>query len=130
MKQAKSRLARVALAAVAALAVTVTAAVPAHAAEKPKTKVKITKIKSSKAKGTVSSKVRRCEKARKVKLYLIDEYTNIRVGKAKTKRSGKWKVKESLEPGRYYAKAKKKKIRVHGKKVTCKADESPTARLR
>jgi hypothetical protein len=97
----------------------------AEAWKQVKTKVKIDRISSSGAKGTVSAKDAKCVKNRKVTLLLIGEYSDTKVGKAFANKKGKWKVGEALEPGFYYAKAPQLKA---GSK-TCAAAESKNVRF-
>ncbi|MGH2954632.1 MAG: hypothetical protein ACRDK9_11580 [Solirubrobacterales bacterium] len=109
---------RITTAAAAALAI---AAVPAEAGGGAKSKVTVAKASASGASGKVKSRDASCEARRKVTLYFLGEYTPIKVGKDRTARNGKWKVRRSLDPGRYFAKVKKT--------ADCKADESPTKRV-
>jgi hypothetical protein len=101
-------------------------ATAAQAGKQVKTKVKIVEISATGAGGTLSSKVAKCEKRRKVTLYLSGEYSATKVGKTTTDKDGDWGVTTSLEPGFYYAKAPKLKA---GNK-TCAAAESKSVRLR
>ena len=51
-----------------------------------------------------------------------------RVGGDKTNKKGKWSVNVGglADPGKYFAEAKKKKVKVGGKKGVCKKDKSKT----
>ena len=91
------------LAAIAALALVV----PASAAPAVKTKVTITQITATGAKGTVTSRNAKCEKRRKVALHFSGEYTLVRIGTDKTNRKGKWSVNAPVaERGLYIATTK------------------------
>jgi hypothetical protein len=114
----RTRLRITATAVATALAI---AAVPAEAGNQAKSKVTVGKAGAGGASGKVRSPDDGCEAGRKVTLYFLGEYTPIKVGSDKTAASGKWKVKKSLESGRYFAKVKKTS--------DCKADASPTERV-
>lgn len=105
----------------ATIAALAAAAVPAHAGSDAKSKLTVGKASAGGASGKVKSPDESCEAGRKVSLFFLGEYTPIKVGKDRTAESGKWKVKKSLESGRYFAKVKKT--------ADCKADESPTKRV-
>ena len=86
----------------------------AGAGNKVKSKVKITKLEPAVAKGKVVSKKARCERKRKVVLFVLPDpiYGQVgaktKVGADKTNRKGKWKIKTSLDAGDYRAKVKPK----------------------
>jgi hypothetical protein len=96
-------------------------AAPAPAGPATKSKLKITKLSSTGAAGTLSSRKAKCEKGRKVVLQFAGEYTTVRVGSDKTDGQGRWKINASLtDPGVYYAKTKAVKRGT----VKCAAAES------
>ena len=111
---------RAALAALGIGALALTAA-PAHAGKQAKSKLKIKRIDTTGASGTVTSKDVGCEPGRKVKLFLIGDYVPVRVGKDSTNGQGKWKVAADLERGRYYSKV--------AKTEDCKGAESNDERI-
>ena len=107
-------------AALLALGVFVAGIGTAGAGNKVKSKVKITKIGPAVAKGKVVSKTAKCERKRKLVLFVLEavEVDNpygeaspprqTKVGTDKTNSKGKWKIKTSLDAGNYRAKVKPK----------------------
>ena len=102
-------------AALLALGVFVAGIGTAGAGNKVKSKVKITKLGPAVAKGKVVSKTAKCERKRKVILFVLvedDVYVEsgakTKVGTDKTNGKGKWKIKTSLDAGNYRAKVKPK----------------------
>jgi hypothetical protein len=70
-----------------------------------KCKIKITKLTTQKAKGKVTSSANRCEgKGRKISLFLYEDFVTDKVAITYTNGRGKWKVRRSLAPGKYFAK--------------------------
>ncbi len=75
-------------------------------------------------KGVVKSGVKKCRNKRTVKLRQIEAGVN--VGKDRTSRSGKWKIRFSqrkVGPGDMRATLKPKTVKVGGKKVRCSGDK-------
>lgn len=74
-------------------------------------------------KGSVKSKKAFCKKGRVVTLRQIDD--GVTAGKARTTAKGKWKVRfsqDAVNPGRFRATVKAKKVRAQGRTWLCKAD--------
>lgn len=103
-----SRAAPVRTAAIAGLALVAALAVasPAGGAEgnKEKTKITIGKISAAGASGKVASKRAACEPARKVTLFVYDDFVTDKVKITHSNAHGKWHVRKSLAPGKYFAK--------------------------
>src|SRR5436190_19938429 len=80
---------------------------------------------SSKFFGKVKSKKAACRKKRKV-LVFRKNTPNVKIAKTKSNKKGKWHTNLSgtPPPGKYFAKAKKKKL--HHGTVICKKGKSPT----
>ena len=113
--------------AVAALAAAVALAAPAGAADadKAKSRVRIKRLEASGAAGHVSSKRAACEGERKVTLFTYDGFISTKVKITHSKENGKWRVRKSLAPGRYFAKVDAAKAGG----VRCLYDVSPKRRL-
>jgi hypothetical protein len=94
-----------ALAAIA-LAAALGLAAPVGAAEGNKTKTKITikRIGVGGASGKVISKRGGCEPHRKVTLFRYDDFISTKVKITQSDSHGNWRVRKSLEPGKYFAK--------------------------
>lgn len=70
-----------------------------------KCKIKISKLTPQLAKGKVTSRADRCEgKGRKVSLFRYDDFVSDKVSITYTNGKGRWKVRRSLAPGKYFAK--------------------------
>jgi hypothetical protein len=95
------------------------------AENKAKSKIVIKKLRASGAKGTVSSKVRACEKRRKVSLFTFDGFRSDKVAITYTNSKGAWKVGKKLKSGAYFAKVEAAKK--NG--VACLYDNSKTKRF-
>jgi hypothetical protein len=68
----------------------------------------------------------RCEAGRKVTLFLLDPQSGspTRVGSALTDGNGDWEVKSTLFKGDYQAVVESKRVKVHGKRRTCRGARS------
>ena len=81
-----------------------------------------------KAKGKhIPRKVKRkCIKRRKVVVFRVQGGAKQRIGATKSNRRGRWvrQVSGGAEPGRYFARAKKKTFKRHGTKYVCKKGRS------
>jgi hypothetical protein len=94
-----------AIVAVLALAVVAEAAAPATAGKKIKTRIEIKKLKTSGAKGTLSSSSDQCLSHRKVSLFTWDGYRSQKIAITNSDGKGDWRVRRDLEGGtRYFAK--------------------------
>jgi hypothetical protein len=73
----------------------------------------------------------KCEAGRKVVLLLLDPQSGspTKVGSAITDGNGDWEVKATLLKGDYQAVVESKRVRVHGKKRTCRGAHSPETHL-
>jgi hypothetical protein len=70
-----------------------------------KSQIKITKLQPAVAKGKVTSGRKSCAgKGRKISLFIYDDFITDKVAITHTKRKGKWRVRRSLKPGKYFAK--------------------------
>lgn len=79
-------------------------------------------------KGQVASRRAICQRGRKV---VVKEVGKGRVGSDRTNRAGNWKVRDRNAKGRFFAKVtKQRKTRANGTVVICKADRSPTVRIK
>ena len=83
----------------------------------------------AKAKGTPSVKrklKRKCVKRRKVVVFRKLTTGKQRIGKTRSNRRGRWvrSINGLADPGRYFAKVKRKKIRYKGKRYVCKKGRS------
>jgi len=89
-----------------ALAALLALAVPANAVEgnKVKSKITIKQISSSGAKGKVTSKRSGCEPQRKVTLFKYVDFVSEKVKITQSDSNGAWRVRQDLEPGKYFAK--------------------------
>jgi hypothetical protein len=69
---------------------------------------------------------RKCQKRRKVVVFHKVAGGKERVGATRTNRRGRWvrNVGGEAEPGKYFAKAKRKTIKKQGKKIVCKKGKS------
>jgi hypothetical protein len=80
-----------------------------------------------KARGRHPAKIKRkCRSKRKVTVFRVQGTGKTRIGSTKSKRTGRWTVRVGgdADPGRYFARAKKKTFRRHGDKVVCKRGKS------
>ncbi|MQA74634.1 MAG: hypothetical protein GEU88_09895 [Solirubrobacterales bacterium] len=102
-------------------ALLVVAATPAAGDDRPKSHIKIKKLRATGAKGKIESKAKRCLRDRKVTLFYYEDFVTRKAAITESKRDGRWKVRKSLAPGRYFAKVD----RGQG----CRYDVSSTSRL-
>jgi hypothetical protein len=107
-----ARIERISRSAIAALAVVVVLAIPAGAAEgaKEKTKITLKKISSSGASGKVISKRSGCEPHRKVTLFKYVDFVTEKVKITHSDSHGRWRVRQELQPGKYFAKVDAAKL--------------------
>lgn len=99
-----------------ALGVLVAGMGTAAAGKSVKSKVKITKIADTGAKGKVASRVARCKRKRAVVLFVRNELSNPygesgakrMVGSTKSNRKGRWRIKATLAAGDYSVTVKPK----------------------
>jgi len=120
------RLSASAIAGVALVAALVVAS-PASGVEgnKAKTKITLGKLGAAGASGKVSSKRAGCESGRKVTLFVYDDFVTDKVKITHSNAHGKWHVRKSLAPGKYFAKVDA--IRVGG--TRCLYDVSKNRRI-
>jgi hypothetical protein len=94
-----------AIVAVLALVVVAEAVSPATAGRKIKTRIEIKKLKTSGAKGTLSSSSKQCLSHRKVSLFTWDGYRSQKIAITNSDGKGDWRIRRHLEGGtRYFAK--------------------------
>jgi hypothetical protein len=95
------------------------------------TQVKIDDGGPKGASGHVSSKQKKCERGRRVNLFVEDEGTGKleKVGTDTTDADGDWEVEESLFAGTYVAKVISRIIYLHGMSYTCRGGLSLETRL-
>jgi hypothetical protein len=108
-------------AAFAALTLLLTAAVT-DADGGAESRIKMTKLRSSGAKGKVSSARDSCEGGRKISLFIIEHFVSDKLEITNTDSKGRWRIRRSLEPGRYFAKV--------DARSGCRFDNSRVERLR
>ena len=108
-------------AAIAALAMTVGAAPAAQADGGAKTRIEISKLTSSLIKGTIRSEKPSCKRGRHVQVFRYDGFLSIMVGRMDAQNDGDWRLRQTLLPGRYFAKV--------DSKPGCRYDVSPEKRL-
>lgn len=107
--------------ALAALALLV-AVVPTSADGGAESRIKMTKLRASGAKGKVTSQRDSCERRRKVSFFIIENFVSDKLQITHTNSNGRWKVRRSLDPGRYFAKV--------DARSGCRFDNSRVERLR
>ncbi len=107
-----ARATRISRSAIAALVVVALLAIPAGAAEgaKEKTKITLKKISSSGASGKVISKRSGCEPHRKVTLFKYVDFVTEKVKITQSDSHGRWRVRQNLQPGKYFAKVDAAKL--------------------
>lgn len=83
------------------------------------------------ASGHVSSSQPKCERGRRVILYVVDpSYGQLNeVGRATTDRDGEWALEANLLAGQYVAKVLARTVRVHAMPYACRVDLSLRMRL-
>src|ERR671918_521997 len=75
-----------------------------HADGGAESRIKITKLRHTGAKGVVKSERKRCIRRRKVSFFVIENFVSDKLEITKTNSDGKWKIRRDLDPGRYFAK--------------------------
>ncbi|MGH2954474.1 MAG: hypothetical protein ACRDK9_10770 [Solirubrobacterales bacterium] len=87
-----------------------------------KSRIKMSKLSHSGAKGKVTSQRDRCVGGRKVSLFVIENFVSDKLQITHTKSNGRWRIRRNLDPGRYFAK-------VDGRRG-CRFDNSRVKTLR
>jgi hypothetical protein len=108
-------------AALAALALAIPAAVT-NADGGAKSKIRMTKLRHTGAKGVVTSQRGSCAGGRKVSFFVIEDFVSDKLQITKTNSNGRWRIRRDLDPGRYFA-----KVDARG---GCRFDNSRVERLR
>ena len=68
-----------------------------------KSKIVIKSLKTTGAKGVVTSKENKCEKDRRVQFFRLDDFISVKIEKVRLQ-NGKWETNKDLQPGTYFAK--------------------------
>jgi hypothetical protein len=84
-------------------------------------RIKITKLRASGAKGKVTSERDGCLGGRKISLFVIEDFVSDKLAITHTSGDGRWRVRRNLEPGRYFAKVEARS--------GCRFDNSRVERL-